>query len=156
MPNRTGFVAVSNTAYTAAQHAKMPKGWIGWSQKTGNQTTITTTADVTDLSVTVTPASNRLLRVSFQLNFQRTVADGLTVFLINAGGSAVKATGWSVRAASEEHTALGWVLSMPAGGSPITYKIQAWNATGTGSTSVIAADTTNPSMILVEDIGPSS
>lgn len=158
MAVRTAYAgtAAALDVYTAANHAKMPGGWIGYSIITTGQSSITTITDLTNLSVTVTVNSNRLIRVTGVGSIVRSVADGITLGYIREGSTTLGRWGVfdATSANTNSPTQSGSVILTPSSGSH-TYKLSLEQLTGTGS-SGIQAGATFPAHIIVEDLGPSS
>jgi hypothetical protein len=139
----------------AADVKKLPGGWIGEASAVANQTGITTETALTGLSVTVTVAASRLLRVTGHGRASRTVADGLMLGTIKEDGVAVGR--WlhhQPSAATEMGTGHGFVLRRPAAGAH-TYALFLERFSGTGTVATDAAASA-PAYITVEDLGPAS
>lgn len=151
MANRTLYTAVAGEVYTAANHAKHAKGWIGYNEVTASQTGITSATDLTGLSVTVTLPASRRIKVTGQATVTRTVADGQVLGRIQEGASALGV--FAYHNALTEHSG-GEVILTPSSGSH-TYKLTLERQTGTGTVGIAPA-AGNAAFILVEDIGPAS
>ncbi len=130
-----------------------PRGYMGYAQRTSNQTGITTMTDITSLSVTWTAVAGRRYKASFKVLVFSTVAnDDVNVWLRN--GSSTSLNAYGVRAVSTTHgimVAGSHVLTGLSAGSQ-TVKLSLERAAGSGSVALAAAST-HPSFILVEDIG---
>lgn len=128
-------------------------GTKGYAQVTSNQTGITTMTDLTGLSVTWTAVAGRRYRVSFKVLVFSTVAnDDANVWVRN--GSSTSLNAYGVRAVSTTHGIAvtgSHVLAGLSAGSQ-TVKLSLERAAGSGSLGLAAAST-HPSFILVEDIG---
>lgn len=158
MPVRTGYAgtALDGDVYTAANHARMPGGWLGYLEVTAPQSVGTTEADLTGLAVTVTVGNARRIRVT---------GHGL----LGANGSAVTPVGrikegatelgrWAhhVLAASGVYElAEGSVILTPSAGAH-TYKLTLQDVGAGPGTITSQASAIVPSFILVEDLGPAT
>lgn len=156
MPSRTAYAgtAVAGDVYTAANHAKMPGGWIGYAETVAAQGGITTEVDLAGLSVTVTVGSNRRIRVTADITLlptgtttQAYIKEGSTHLkrfaFINDSGSGLTTPAL--------HQA-GSVILTPTAGSH-TYKLSA-DSGGLGAST--SANSSDPHFILVEDLGPAT
>lgn len=130
-----------------------PRGYMGYAERTSNQTGITTMTDLTGLSVTWTAVTGRRYKVTFKVLVFSTVAnDDANVWVRN--GSSASLNAYGVRAVSTTHgimVAGSHVLTGLSAGSQ-TVKLSLERAAGSGSVALAAAST-HPSFILVEDIG---
>lgn len=146
-------LADAATALTARVATLENLGTKGYAQVTSNQTGITTMTDLTGLSVTWTAVAGRRYRVSFKVLIFSTVAnDDANVWIRN--GSSTKLNAYGVRAVSTTHGIAvtgSHVLAGLSAGSQ-TVKLSLERAAGSGSLGLAAAST-HPSFILVEDIG---
>ena len=145
--------AAATTALTTRVGTLENLGTKGYAQVTSNQTGITTMTDLTGLSVTWTAVTGRRYRVSFKVLIFSTVAnDDANVWVRN--GSSASLNAYGVRAVSTTHgimVAGSHVLTGLSAGSQ-TVKLSLERAAGSGSLGLAAAST-HPSFILVEDIG---
>lgn len=146
-------LADAATALTARVATLENLGTKGYAQVTSNQTGITTMTDLTGLSVTWTAVAGRRYRASFKVLIFSTVAnDDANVWLRN--GSSTSLNAYGVRAVSTTHGIAvtgSHVLTGLSAGSQ-TVKLSLERAAGSGSVALAAAST-HPSFILVEDIG---
>lgn len=156
MAVRTAYVGtqVAGDVLTAANFSKLPGGWLGWASATANQTGITTDTDLTGLTVTVTVGSNRLIKVSAMAILSRTVADGVTTLKIKQDSTLINGDQTTHPGTSFYQASPFALISAPSAGSH-TYKLSLERTTGTG-TVAMSASATQPALILVEDLGPSS
>lgn len=124
-------------------------GLQGYANKTASQT-VTTTADLTGLSVTWTAVASRVYRTSFVIpDGYPTIASYPTVYITDGAGSQKMYCTNLLQAGEEDHWT-GFYVESGISGS-VTRKIRA----GTNSGSfVIALATDRPASIVVEDIGP--
>lgn len=151
--NAGGVVARAITSLKAWIDKWLPRGEVAYAEVTSNQTGITTMTDLTGLSVTWTAAAGRRYRVSFKVLVFSTVAnDDANVWVRN--GSSTSLNAYGVRAVSTTHgivVAGSHRLTGLSAGSQ-TVKLSLERAAGSGSVALAAAST-HPSFILVEDIG---
>ena len=130
---------------------QLPQGLLGYAPVTANQTGITTAVDITNATTTVTVVAGRRLRISAEVGWFSSVADDVGRLTIMQDGAAIQTRSWPQRPAGWGITAMASVVIQPSAGSHI-YKLQFARDTGTG-TITIQAGATNPTYILVEDIG---
>lgn len=147
-----GFYFHTGSAWLKGATWNSPWGVVGYAERTTNQTGIgTSVTDLTSLSVTWTAVANRRYMVRSFVN----LAQGSTATV----GTVVIRTGGNVQLQSEASNTLNTIISTafqpvtsytPAAGSQ-TVKMSASVNAGTGNSN---NSSTNPSWILVEDIGP--
>lgn len=154
MPVRTAYAgaAVSGEVLTAANVNKLPGGWIGYSEVTAGQGSITTSVDLTGLTVTVTVGSSRRIRVEGRVLIASTVTGDIIGLGVNEGATSL-ASG-QLYAATSATTLTAEVILTPTAGSH-TYKLTAGRAAGSGTVGTTASSTA-PAYILVEDLGPAT
>ena len=131
-----------------------PRGYMGYAQLTTSIISgITTLTDLTSLSVTWTAAAGRRYKVTFKVLVYSSVAnDDVNVWLRN--GSSTKLNAYGARAVSTSHGIAvtgSHVLSGLSAGSQ-TVKLSMERVAGSGNI-YVAAGSTYPAFILVEDIG---
>lgn len=152
MAVRTAYDAVDGTVATAANLDKYAGGWIGHNDQTAAQTSITTLADATGLSLTVTVGTSRKIRVSGYIQFTSTVTTDIATVQITDGSNNVLQS-HSVMCnmgATAGHPCPVSVILNPSSGSN-TWKLRvARNGSGTLNTS---SSSTAPAYIVVEDLG---
>jgi hypothetical protein len=149
MPANTTFTA--GAVLTAAQMNNLPWGEIDYVQVTANQTGIASGAvrDLTSLTSTKTFVAGRRIKISAKCQF--TVgANACNVNLLIQEGATVLASQELFSAASSPQGRVASVIITPAAGCH-TYKLTV--SFGDNATNLLAASATNPSYILVEDIG---
>lgn len=129
----------------------LPRGQIGYVLRTSNQTTITTTVDLTGLTLTVTLAVGRRYRWVYHGEFFSTVTDGAYVASITDAAGTQLARDTGLAATSGQR--VGCEYEENGGGISVTRKARLGRASGTG-TYTHAADATNPAKLTLEDIGP--
>lgn len=131
----------------------------GYAQITADQTTITTEADITSLTVTFTAVSSRRYRTSFVLDVSAQTslpASGEYMRIhITDGSNTHKAEVTSAAPAAIDNrvTVYGSVVETGLSGST-TRKLRAERGDGSGDAMSVLAAAARPAYILVEDIGP--
>ncbi len=154
MPTRTA-KEWGTEAATSTNMNKMAGGWIGYATNSADQTGITTLVDVTDITVTVTVGTSRLIRVDVLGLVTISTNSANYVGRIQQDGS--NAGTWAYKdggAANDADWQHGFVVLTPSAGSH-TYKATLATSSGSGTLSV---DGTSPNQarILVTDLGPAS
>ena len=131
------------------QQIAMPAGTLGFAQVTSNQTPITTTTDLTGLTVTVTVAAGRRISIDFALLCLSSTLDAQFIVAVNEGATILSEAATICAAVSVNVTCTGSVILTPTTGVH-TYKLTGFCSAGTGQ---LTASTTTPAYIMVEDIG---
>lgn len=154
MPVRTAYAgaAVAGEVLTAANMNKISGGWIGYNEVTTGQGGITTTVDLTGLTVTVTVNSSRRLRITSHTLVASTVGGDIVSLSIVEDGTTVSIG--QLAASTSATTCSVSAVRTPVTGSHI-YKLALGRAAGSG-TLATTASTSVPAFILVEDIGPAT
>lgn len=124
----------------------------GYAQVTAAQAGITSITDLTSLTVTVTVATARRIRITMDAEVSRTVVDGSSVLSIRESSTTLHEATVSPNVANESAAVHRALILAPSAGSH-TYKLSLARVTGTGTTGLAAAST-KPASITVEDIGP--
>lgn len=161
MPVRTGYAgtALAGDVYTAANHARMPGGWLGYAQVVAVQAIAGPETALTGLSVTVTVGTSRRIRVTGSGTVSQATAAGTRVFgALQADGVGVGR--WAehyFEAADWEEHAEGSVILTPAAGAR-TYRMMLFSLDTAGAPigSRLEANAARPAWILVEDLGPAA
>jgi hypothetical protein len=151
--SRTAYagLAQAGDAYTAANHARMPGGWIGWAQVTTDQASIDALTDLTGLSVTVTANSSRLIRVTGQISLLTDGTGNEAQGYIREGTTKLAEIGPGAVAAGTAGVITASAILEASSGSH-TYKLSAEPIDEVSVT--MKASATRPAFILVEDLGP--
>lgn len=127
-----------------------PGGALGYAQAVAAQNTITTIADLTNLSVAVTVGANRRIRVSAQVPFRDAGGSSVTDTLyVREGATTLQESVAGNLGANEFADASISAILTPSAGAH-TYKLSA--AAGSGTINMVAS-ATKVAFILVEDIG---
>ncbi len=126
-------------------------GSLGYASVTANQTTITTEADLTSLTTTVTVPANHRVRISTQTALQSSVASDQLSLRIKEGVTVLQTCRTAVVATNLDQNLNCLVILTPTSGSH-TYKLSLQRTSGTGN-GQLTASATQPAYILVEDIG---
>lgn len=169
MPSRTAYAgtALTGDVYTAANHARMPGGWIGYAQVTATQALADADSggletDLTGLAIAVTVGSNRRIRVtgSGVLTLDDPLGNPSCEGYIKEGATYLgQWASWDLNAASGlifDRASMSFersVILTPSAGAH-TYKLSAWASAGADM--LLAASATTPAYILVEDLGPAT
>jgi len=115
-----------------------------------SQTGITAATDLTDCSITFTAPAGRLYRITAQCRIlQQTSESNPELEIVNAGGTVLDKWTETVGAGKNAYVSIQ-ALDAPSAGS-VTYKSRLLTGAGTVDT---VLSTTQPSRLLVEDIGP--
>lgn len=148
MPNpNTAFS--SGAVYTADQANRFPRGVMAYAERTSGFTATTTIADV-GVSVTFTAVASRYYRISFfGIGQKETTAGTTTLALTTSANTQIQAAiGYNL--AGTQLPLGAFVLVNPGAGS-VTYKLRALSSI---NTSTIQGASTNPIVLVVEDVGP--
>ena len=129
----------------------VPRGLMGSAQKTSNQTGISTTADITSLSVTFTAVSTRLYKTTLYLPVlsQNTLDSFVTATIADNGGTAVQQGQQVIKASQSGHMMLV-LIETGLSGSTVR-KGRVGSASGTVD---VTCSSTIVASLFVEDIGP--
>jgi hypothetical protein len=151
MAVRTSYAgtALAGDVYTAANHARMPGGWIGDAKVTAPQAGITGETDLTGLSVAVTVGTNRRIKISAAVSVARG-AGGDAALYVKEGSTYLQAAE-ILSSAADVGPVSTFVTLTPSAGAH-TYKLTLSSLGGAAVTLNAAA--AQPAMLLVEDIGP--
>jgi len=163
MAIRTSYVGSESVGdvLTKANFDRLPNGLIGYAIVTANQGSITANVDLTGLVVTsVVPQASRMIRISWNVMFSDTVANGTTeTFRIVCvkDGATIGQYDYSSNpgAGTNQVTASGFVLDVAPTNAVHTYKLQGGRSGTATGTFTIVASATNPATIAVTDEGPS-
>jgi hypothetical protein len=144
---------VAGDVLTAAAVNDFPGGvdLCGYAEfSASSQTGITTTADITNSSVTFTALAGRGYRFTCRVALDQVTSDGTAAIFLNRGGADVH---YMVQAplvaASGVYILTGVAVDIPGAGS-FTYKLRASTTAGTLSID----NATSEGYLLIEDIGP--
>lgn len=131
--------------------AGMPGTTLAYAQVTADQNGITTTTDLTGLSVTVTVPAGRRIKITGSGLFQKDATGNPSGLLIYEGGTQLAESLYSL-GPSEWGTNTATAIITPTAGTH-TYKLSAFASSGATS---LRAAATLPAFILVEDVTGSS
>lgn len=156
MATRTAYAgtASSNDILTAANVNKLPGGWVGYVEKTSDQGSITSEADVTSLTLTLTLVSGRRYEVSAYLDVSIDTGARTANVAIYDGASRIQRAR-EVIAVAGDSTHMTPVTTLDGDGSSHTVKVTAQVQGGSGTMTVNAASD-RPSHLLIKDVGPTS
>jgi hypothetical protein len=136
---------------TAAQMNRLPWGITAFSQKTADQTGISTTADVTNLSVTWTAVSTRYYRITvYMASIRQRTSSGIALVLITDGSNNVKTQ--ANLSLTTDQFAPAAVADIETGLSGSTTRKVRMSTTA-GTVDVSAASSAQGWYIVVEDLG---
>ena len=145
-PNTT-FTA--GNVLTAAQMNRLPWGVMGYASATANQT-VTTLADVTNLTVTFTANSSRIYKTTVHIPIvQQTVANGYAqLYLTNSSNTQVQ---WAQEYRLTNYQSFMSLTLVETGITGST--VRKVRAEPSGGQIVLYGAAINPMQIVVEDIG---
>jgi hypothetical protein len=137
-----------------ALKADLPRGELAYAQVTSVQGSITSEADLTGLSVTVSVGEGRRIKITGSCIARSTATGDRVDFRIKEGTTELKPDTRELGTANDAGRSglHAEVVLSPSAGSH-TYKLTLARGDGTGTVSMVAAATA-PAFILVEDIGP--
>jgi hypothetical protein len=169
MAVRTAYAgtALTGDVYSAANHARMPGGWIGYAEVTANQAIQDADSggletDLTGLSVAVTVGSNRRVRITGHASLQLDdpLGNPSVIGRIREGATQRGVwADWDLNAASglifdrARFSFEGGIVLTPTAGAH-TYKLTLQALAGADI--LLAAAAGAPAWILVEDLGPAT
>lgn len=155
MTVRTPYTPVALEILTAANFAKMPKGWVGFAKVTADQGSITTEASITSLTVTPVFEASRLYRCEVMCHVESTVTADRWRLRIKDAGTVIQDYRNPDTTASLSDTAhfVGYIDGGAAGSRTITVTLERTSGTGTLTTRAAA---TTPATLEVTDFGPST
>lgn len=145
-PN-TAFTA--GAIFTADQANRFPRGVMAYTTRTTGFTATTTVQDL-GVAVTWTAAASRSYKLSFHCIAQKETSAGTTSVTLtdNSNNQVQAAIGYNL--AGTQLPLGGFVVVSPAGGS-VTYKLR---CSSSSNTSTIQGASTNPIVLICEDLGP--
>lgn len=161
MPVRTAYAgtALDGDVYLAANHARMPGGWIGYAQVTAAQAIGGAEVALTGLEVAVTVGAARRIRVTGSGTISQAVGNPTRVFgIIQQDGAGIGR--WAEHffdTADFEQRAEASIVLTPTAGAH-TYRLTMMSFDGTGAVigSNLLASAARPAFILAEDLGPAA
>ena len=131
-------------------------GWIGYIERTSDQTGITTEVAVSGVTVTVTVNASRRIEITAKAAHLATNADTVAALNIKEGSTVLdqdRATTAFANVSYNKSMTPSCVLT-PSTGSH-TYSLSAERITGTGTVTLVA-DSTRKIYLCVKDVGPAS
>lgn len=135
----------------AADLNKLPGGWIGYAEITGDVNGFSGQADISGLTVTPTIGTTRRLKIQGYCRILQNTTSGVgEVYIVEAGANVQRSS--FTRSASDVGMHHPTSIRTPSSGA-ITYKLAASVGSGTMD---IKASPSQPAFILVQDIGPAS
>jgi len=124
----------------------------GYAQVTASQTGITTEADLTGLTITVTVPANQRIRLGFRGMTYSTVANDDVQINLKEGGTVLQQAVMVADTANTQQPTHADVVLVPSAGAH-TYKASLQRAVGTGNVALFATATA-PAYLLAEILGP--
>lgn len=162
MPDRVAYAgtAQDGDAYTAANHDRMPGGWIGYARVTADDGPVSGDEALTGLSVTVDVGADRLIKISAVANVEYapnvvTPLVGRGFLSIKEGSTYLGGADWHAPNQSVQASLTPFVILDGPSEGEHTYHLSLWNISG-GGAFTLKAQSTLPACILVEDLGPAS
>lgn len=154
MSTRTAYPATESNGdtWTTTVIDKLPGGWIGDVSVTADQGSITSEVDATGLTLTVTANASRRLRIEGIANLRSTVANDRGIIRLYKDGTQIKTGTILLSVSNTTESVYCYVTDTPSTGSH-TYKMTVERVTGSG-TMTLKANSTDPSLLTVTDIGP--
>jgi len=151
----TGHLLVYYGATTGWQRPwHLPWGVVARASRTTDQTTITSSVDITSLTVTFTAVTNRRYRITAKGEVVATAADGAYVLHLTDGSNNIQQRATDGCLTTSART-INLVHEETISSGSVTRKLRMSKAGGTGSLTFAAA-AEQPGFIMVEDIGPLS
>lgn len=138
---------------TSARISSIPGGCLGWVEVTTNQTGITTATDLSGLSLAITAATARLLKITAKVPVSSATADDRVGISIKEGSTVLSGDQTTLAQVSLPYTLLAVAVVEFTAGSH-TYKVSL--GISGGATGPIRTDhvSNGRSLLLVEDMGP--
>jgi hypothetical protein len=129
-------------------------GQLGYAQETANQTISSASeVDLTSLSVTVTVAANRRIRIShYEPQASHTVLNDVFDLRIKEGSTTLQVRRIITPGAGDVSGAGFQQIVLTPSAGPHTYKVVGIRVSGSGN-EVLSRASTQPASLLVEDIG---
>jgi hypothetical protein len=143
----------SGTDYlSAAEENGAAGGWIGYVEVTADQSGITSIADLTSLSVTVTVGADRLIKITGCVRASNgTASKAASLYIYESTTELQRADAHLQDADIGAGITATRILNDPSTGTH-TYKLRM--ASLIGGTATMRASADEPAFILVEDLGP--
>jgi len=151
---RTGYPGTTSSGdvFHSSDVTKLPGGWIGYVEKTVNQTGISSITDITSLSVTVTVGTNRSILVTGHFGAFDVTSNCFVKGYIREGGTTLGVFVDDNLLAGQRGSGEGSVFLQTTAGSH-TYKLSLSCSAGTVDLDCTANDP-GSSFLLVQDLGP--
>lgn len=155
MATRTPHTGVALEVFTAANLTKYPKGWLGYFAKTSDATGYTTEATITGLGGTITTGADRMLRFHLVTAVQSSQASDRWKLRLKVNGTTYQEFRNPSTAANLSDTGNLFAIADDLAAGSYTIIVTLERTAGSG-TLTHACSTTNPAILIVEDIGPAS
>ena len=166
MGSRTAYagIAADGDVYTAANHRRMPGGWIGYTERATDLTGVSN-ADTEIVNVAVTAGANRLLLVECwaKLRLRMSASPGMAEAQVRLkqDGTQIAVAKWQASVGSTLGTAEEMALVArkvvvgPSAGAH-TYSASLFSGSTSYIADVLAGSVGPAAVITVVDLGPSS
>jgi len=153
MATRTGFPGTTSAGDVlhSSDITKLPGGWIGYLEKTTNQTGISSITDISGLSLTVTVGTNRTILITGHFGAFDVSANCFVKGYIRESSTTLGVFVDDNLLAGQRGSGEGSVWLQPTAGSH-TYKLSLSASAGTVDLDCTANDP-GSSFILVQDLG---
>jgi len=144
-------------AFAVSDFNDLPGGMIAYQLRNAIQTSITTQVALGALTLTITPAAYRILRISFNVLIQLTVAsppDTFQIQILKDGGPAYMAAwNYPYNYGSRDLTITNFALDINPTAASHTYALYGGRVQSNGAYQ-LSPTATNPATLLIEDLGP--
>lgn len=143
---------------TEAHLDSLPAGWLGYVERTADQTGITSEVTIGGLSVAVPVNASRRIKVSAHVVAGGSVVGERYAVYLKEGSTQLIGDPQTVPIADNTISTMKFspaVILTPSAGTH-TYSVTIARITGTTGNASVQAASTQPAWLLVEDIGPAS
>jgi hypothetical protein len=153
-----GLYTYNGTSWRKGPGWNAPWGILGYAEATSDQTSVSTLADVTSLTLTVTLVSNRRYRLSSGALFTQATSASSQTFGLYTGSSgagtllAYGPANTGLNQAAIAGLTAAYAATVVTGSGSTSYHARASAVAGT----LTVSNTTSKGWIMIEDIGPSS
>jgi len=150
-----GILTRQASAPTQALGVVMPGGVLGYAEVTADQGTFTALTDITGLTVTVTVASGRRIRISAKVACSSSVAGDSADLQILEGATMLENAEAVVQTTAITLVSIAVEVILTPTASIHTYKVSMRRVAGTGNLTMraVTGGFSGPAWLLVEDIG---
>lgn len=121
----------------------------------GNQGSITTATDLTSLTLTLTPNTNRCMRIDYCFTIQSTVSGDNCLINLVKDGVTLDQQQFAVSTVDNLGVACGFAFDNAPTNASHTYKLQLGRTASSTGTWTVKQNSTQPAYFAVTDDGPS-